>query len=304
MIIKPYTSSIARAIALTLSIGFLSFACVPDLLGQTSSEGKKYLLQYKMKAGETIVTKVDHYAETRTTMAEHDESSRSQTTSRKVWEVKSVDGSGNMTFEYRIDSVRLSQSVGEGEEQTYDSTKDEEVPPMFRPVAETVGKPLATISINPQGQVLDRDKELKAPQLGMGDLTIPLPGNAIAIGERWSVPREIRVKLENGEYKKIKVRELYSLEKVATGVATIRIVTQPLTPVNDPAVESQLIQQLSKGEIRFDIDRGRLLSKRLDWSEEVVGFRGADTSLRYDGRFVEELIDTSRTASRADSKKK
>jgi hypothetical protein len=262
------------------------------------NQGQKYQLQYKMQAGETIVTRVEHFAETRTTMAEHDESSRSQTTSQKVWEVTSVDAEGNMTFDYRIDSVRLSQSVGDDEPQTYDSTKDSEVPDMFRPVAETVGKTLATISINQQGQVLNRDKELQTPQLGMGDLTIPLPAYAIAVGDRWSVPREMRVKLESGEYKKIKVRELYTLEKVATGVATIRIVTQPLTPVNDPAVEAQLIQQLSKGEIRFDMDRGRLLSKRLDWSEEVVGFRGPDTSLRYDGKFIEELQDMQRTAAR------
>jgi hypothetical protein len=269
-----------------------------DLVVAQQSSGKKFLLQYKMQAGETIVTRVEHFAETRTKMAEHDESSRSQTTSKKVWEVKSVDGEGNMTFEYRIDSVRLSQSVGEGEQQTYDSSTDSEVPAMFRPVAETVGKPLATICINPRGQVVERDNDLKTPQLGMGDLTIPLPADPIAVGDRWSVPREIRVKLENGDHKKIKVRELYSLEKVSTGVATIAIVTQPLTPVNDPAVESQLIQQLSKGEIRFDIDRGRLISKRLDWSEEVVGFRGPDTSLRYDGKFVEELQEGTRAASR------
>jgi light-regulated signal transduction histidine kinase (bacteriophytochrome) len=76
-------------------------------------------------------------------------------------------------------------------------------------------------------------------------------------------------------------------------------VTQPLTPVTDRAVEAQLIQQLSKGEIKFDLDRGRMLSKQLDWSEEVVGFRGAETSLRYDAKFTEELISPAkRTASR------
>ncbi len=71
-----------------------------------------------------------------------------------------------------------------------------------------------------------------------------------------------------------KVRELYTLEKVFAGVATIRIETQPLTPVADPAVESQLIQQLSKGTIKFDIDRGPHAQQALDWSDEVIGFRG------------------------------
>ncbi len=274
-------------------------------LGQSTStaqETKKYLLQYKLKPGETIISKVVHVAETRTKMSGQEENSSSRTSSEKEWKVIDVNGDGEMTFEYRINRVSLTQSVGEDQEFSYDSDGDGEVPDIFKPVAETVGKTLATVTINSQGQVLERDKELKTPQLGMGELTLPLPDYAIAVGERWSVPRELRVKMESGIYKKIKVRELYTLQKVSTGVATISIVTQPLTPVSDPAVESQLIQQLSKGELRFDVDQGRLLSKRLDWSEEVVGFRGAETSLRYDGKFVEEILTGSnRTARRLGS---
>jgi len=136
----------------------------------------------------------------------------------------------------------------------------------------------------------------------MGELTLPLPKDPIAIGERWSVPREIRVKLESGKQKSIKVREVYTLDKVATGVATLLIRTEVLTPVKEQAVRAQLIQQLSQGKIKFDIDRGRLISKNLDWQEEVVGFRGADTSLNYDGRFTEEL-QSKRTAARSSTKK-
>lgn len=262
------------------------------------AQSNTYLLQYKLQKGEELVSQVVHVAETRTKMSGQEEASNSRTTSEKAWLVTDVNPKGEMTFEYRIKSVELKQSVGDGNEVTYSSTSKDEVPPMFKPVAESVGKTLATVRINARGQVLDRDKEMKAPKLGMGDLTIPLPEKAIAVGERWSVPRDMRVKLESGAFKTIKVRELYTLRKVATGVATITIETQPLTPVNDPAVEAQLIQQLSKGEIRFDIDRGRMLSKRLDWSDEVVGFRGADTSLRYDSKFTEELVG-KRTASRA-----
>lgn len=266
-----------------------------------AADEPKFLIQYKLKVGEQIVSRVVHVAETRTTMADHEEASNSRTTSEKVWEVTDVNAAGEMTFEYRINSVELSQAVGEDAKLEYSSLKDAEAPDMFKPVADTVGKTLATVTINPRGQVVGRDKELKTPQLGMGDLTIPLPEAPVAVGDRWSVPREIRVKLENGLYKTIKVRELYTLEKVSTGVATLHIVSEPLTPVSDPAVEAQLIQQLSKGEIRFDLDRGRLISKRLDWSQEVVGFRGPDTSLRYDGKYTEELVPTAQTASAAGS---
>ena len=258
----------------------------------------KHALKYKLRAGESLYSKVIHFAETRTKMSDHEESSSSRTTSEIVWEVKSVDAKGNMTFEYRILSVDLAQRVGDKDEIKFNSQTDDTAPSVFKKVAETVNKPLGTITINPRGQVTNRDNDTKNPQLGMGELTIPLPEEPIAVGSEWSVPREMRVKLEDGSQKTIKVRELYTLEKVSAGVATIRIESQPLTPVNDPAVESQLIQQLSKGQIKFDIDRGRMLSKQLDWSEEAIGFRGDNTSLKYDARFTEELLTTvPKTAS-------
>lgn len=253
----------------------------------------KYSLQYKLRAGEALYSKVIHFAETRTKMSDHEEASSSRTTSEKVWEVKSVEANGNMTFEYRILSVDLAQRVGDKDEIKFSSGSDAAVPEVFKKVAETINKPLGLFTINPQGHVTHRDNDTKNPQLGMGELTIPLPEKPIGVGSEWSVPREIRVKLDDGIQKAIKVRELYTLEKVSAGVATIRIESQPLTPVNDPAVESQLIQQLSKGQIKFDVDRGRVLSKQLDWSEEAIGFRGDNTSLKYDARFTEELLTTA-----------
>lgn len=259
----------------------------------------KVLLRYKLKPGEQLVSKVVHLADTHTKMSEHEETSTSRTISEKVWEVSAVTPQGEMTFEYRINSVELAQSIGAGQELKYNSLTDTEAPDMFKHVAETVSQPLATVTINPQGQVIDRDSKLKNPQLGMGELTLPLPDEALAIGAQWSVPREARVKSEAGVHKTIKLRELYTLEKVSAGVATIRIESQPLTPVSDPSTESQLIQQLSKGVIKFDVEHGRMLSKELIWSDEVVGFRGPQTSLRYEAKFTEELLpQTKRTAKR------
>lgn len=270
-----------------------------EAVAQQQAAPAQVVLRYKLQAGEQLTSKVVHFAETRTKMSGHDEASSSRTVTEKVWDVTEVKPNGDMTFEYRIDAVELAQRIGDQEELTYNSLTDDEAPDMFRQVAETVAKPLATVTINPRGQVLNREGDLKSPQLGMGELTLPLPADPVAIGGQWSVPREVRVKNENGVHKTIKVRELYTLEKVSAGVATIRVETQPLTPVSDPNTESQLIQQLSKGQIKFDIDRGRMLSKQLDWSDEVVGFRGPETSLRYDAKFTEELLpSTKRTAGR------
>jgi hypothetical protein len=286
------------ALTCFLTTQLCSSNCCHAQANPSGTSGPKYTIRYKLEPRESLVSKVVHFAETRTKMSELQEASSSRTITEKVWEVSSVNADGDMTFEYRILSVEMVQSVGDQPEQSYNSQTDATAPDLFKQVAETVSKPLATVTINPRGQIVKRDSELKAPQLGIGELTIALPEEAIAIGGQWSVPRECRVKLESGAHKTIKVRELYTLEKVSAGVATIRIQTQPLTPITDPAVEAQLIQQLSKGEIKFDLDRGRMLSKQLEWNDEVVGFRGPETSLRYDAKYTEELLPQSkRTAS-------
>ena len=265
----------------------------------TAAEKDEHLLRYKLQAGEQVVSRVTHFADTHTVMSGVAEESSSRTTSEKVWEVEKVDDDGNMTFVYKIKFVSLAQSVGDGEELKYNSKIDIDVPDIFAQVAKTVDKPLATITINPRGQVTGRVEDKKLPQLGFGGLTIPLPEEAVAVGGSWSVPREMRTKLDDGTYKRIKVRELYTLEKVSAGLATIKLVSQPLTPISDPAVEAKVMQQLNQGTIKFDIDRGRLVRKELNWQEEVIGFRGADTSIRYDAKFTEELVvPTTKTARR------
>ena len=58
---------------------------------------------------------------------------------------------------------------------------------------------------------------------------------------------DVTISLEEGETKIIKTRQHYTLEKVANGMATISIDTQVLTPVNNPKIQSQLVQHLKQG---------------------------------------------------------
>ena len=63
-----------------------------------------------------------------------------------------------------------------------------------------------------------------------------------------------------------------------------------LTPVTNPKIESQLVQRLTEGSIRFDIDAGRVLSQQLDFDKRVLGFNGNNSSLHYVGSFTEEYL--------------
>jgi hypothetical protein len=63
------------------------------------------------------------------------------------------------------------------------------------------------------------------------------------------------------------------------------------------------MQQLSNGELRFDMEKGRMLSKELNWDDSVVGFSGAESQLTYSARYREEL-QAPKVAARPAAKQK
>ncbi len=260
---------------------------------------EKYLLRYDLQPGEQIRYEVTHIAKTKTRIRGAEEVSQVHTISQRHWDVTSVDDRG-MTFSNVIDSVEMTQQQGEQEEVRWTSLGDEDPPAIFERVAEQIGDVISTITVNSRGQESARE-DIGGPKatLGMGSLTLSLPEHPIAVGDSWSVAREVKTKTEDGIVKPIKIRELYTLEKVKTGVATLSLRSEPLTPIREESVRAQVIQQLSNGEIRFDIDNGRMLSKQLDWDETVIGFQGPNSLMEYRARLTEKHVDDiQRTAKR------
>ena len=73
-------------------------------------------------------------------------------------------------------------------------------------------------------------------------------------------------------------------------MATIAVATQVLTPINDPKLQSQLVQRLQRGTIKFDVDAGRLIHKQMDIDQAVFGFSGPDSHMQYLARLTEEPV--------------
>jgi hypothetical protein len=265
-----------------------------------AEEGEKYLLRYQLNPNEQIHYEVTHAAKTKTRLKGAEGVSQVHTVSQRHWAVAEVVEGQEATFDHIIDAVEMTQQQDDQEEVRWNSDSGDEPPKVFQRVHEQIGKTLATVTVNPRGQELRREDHggTKAT-LGMGSLTLALPENAIAVGESWTVPREVRTRTEDGQVKPIKIREVYTLEKVKTGVATLSLRSEPLTPMSDESIRAQVVQQLSNGTIRFDIDNGRMLSKQLDWDETVVGFQGANSMMEYRARLTERLVDdVQRTAQR------
>jgi hypothetical protein len=257
-------------------------------------------LAYRFTAGEIVRTRVVHLATVDTKIKGAAQTTKSRSVSTRAWRIRDIDAAGNITFDNVIERLEMWNSVDGRQEVSYDSETDKSPPPEFVHVAASVGKVLATIKIDPQGRILSRTNNQPQFNPGIGELTIPFPPadkQPIRPGVTWSIPDELRLPLEDGTIKKIQTQQQYRLEKVETGVATISVATQILTPVNDPKLQSQLVQRLQRGTIRFDVDAGRLLYKQLDIDEQVFGFSGANSHMQYLARFTEEpLKESQRTA--------
>jgi len=267
------------------------------------SNPEKHSLRYKFQPGETIRWEVMQQSRVRTTLSGTTQVAETVTKSVKVWRVTDVTSDGTATFEHLVESVDMRNQFSGREEVRYDSLTDETPPPGFEAVAESIGVPLAVVTMNARGEILRRERKpvKAAAQNTEGQMTVPLPDEAIAVGHAWSLPYDLEVPLENGTVKKVKTLQTFKLASVKSGVATIEVATKILTPIHNPAVEAKLIQREQSGTVRFDVDAGRMLHQQLDLDRRVVGFtpNNPASSLHYLTRFTETLLpEGPKTASR------
>jgi hypothetical protein len=265
----------------------------------TAAEPEKYQLRYRFRPGETLHWNVEHRSLTRTAVSGSVQTAETDSFSEKVWRVKEVKPDGTATFEHLVQWVDMRQKLAGSEEVRYDSRKKTKPPMGFEDVAASVGVPITIITMDPQGKILNRDRKLSkgVAAANEGAITIPLPSDLIEIGHSWTFPSDIEVPLESGGVKKIRAVQHFTLESVKTGVASIRVSTQIISPVTDPAIEAQVVQREGAGVVRFDIDAGRIISQQMDVDKHVVGFRGQASSLHYVTRFSEQWVpETAKSA--------
>jgi len=263
---------------------------------------RTYTLRYRFQPGETIRWNVSHRNKVRTTVAGVTQTAESTSESVKVWRVRDVNPDRSATFDYSVERVQMRQRLSGRDEVRFDSESEDEPPLGFEQVAAAVGRPLSKVTLSDCGEILgrERDRTLQtATAENEGDITIPLPAKPVAIGDQWSHPHEVQVRTDAGGQKTVRTLQKFTLENVRHGVATIRVRTTVLTPVRDPAIDAQLTQCAATGEVRFDIDAGRILSQQMDTDKRVVGFRGEASSLHYQTRFAEEILPGEVRTARA-----
>jgi hypothetical protein len=285
---------LAAAVALCLGIAARSDETASS--ESASASGPTHLLRYKFQPGEVLRWQVIHRAKVNTTVSGTTQTAETTTTSVKIWKVLPPDARGNARIEHSVEKVEMRQKLTGRDEVVYNSQTDAAPPLGFEDAAKAVGVPLSIITLDAQGGVIDRQQKHATATDQHGQVTIPLPAEAVPVGHAWSFPYDVQIPLRSGQVKQIKTRQHFRLSEVRDGVATIEMETQVLSPVNDPEVEAQLIQRETRGRAKFDIAAGRIVSQEMDLDKSVIGFSGESSSLHYVMRFSEELLPAAETA--------
>jgi hypothetical protein len=286
---------------LTCAFAAQSLAADESASTAAPTPGQKYTLRYQFRPGEVVRSKVVQQTKIETTISGSTQTAEMTSISTKAWRVTSVAPNGDITFDTYIEAVDMRHQMSGRQEVRYNSQTDKKPPAGYETAAASVGKLLTTITIDPAGKLLKREKKNQLNVDNTGALVVvPLPKEPIAVGEPWSVPMDCTVALDGGETKTLALKNRYQLEKVENGMATISVETV-LPPIDDPKIRAQLIQRMTKGSIRFDISRGRVVSQQTDLDEQVLGFSGPKSSLQYVGRFTEDLLPADAKSANAKS---
>lgn len=279
----------------------VALCLVPEVaLAENAEPQQKYLLRYKFSPGEKVRWEVEHLATVRNTVAGTTQTAETKTTSVKVWEVTKVDDKGDATFTHLVSSVDMFQKLTGRQEVRYNSETDETPPAVFEQAAADVGIPLSEITINNRGETVKREEKRDRPVQSSSHVTILLPEEEVAVGEEWKFPYTEKVAHNDGRVKEVKTQQRFKLLSVRDGIAKISVKTQILTPIHDPVIEAQLVQRETKGNVKFDIEEGRIISQQMDLDKRVHGAQGDASLMHYVTRFTEKILgDEPKTASRA-----
>ncbi len=267
------------------------FSTALDRATKQATQQQQFQLRYQFPAGQQFRWSVEHVSTNKTTMAETSEVMSSRTQSTTIWKVIHVDSLGQATLEQTIERVNGWQKNGDQPPVSYDSAKDAMAPIEFELMSKKVGKPLTTILVDDCGATIAGDTESRQYRFGTGSPWVPFPQEPIAVGHRWYAPDEFVAFNEDKSMKRIKLRVQYELIEVQDGCARIRFNTEILTPIEDPKIRSQILQQITHGEMKFDLARGLMLGKKVNWNEKVQGFQGANSLLHYLGEYNVSFVN-------------
>jgi hypothetical protein len=286
------TLAAVATLALTALV-VAAMALAPAAAADAPVPRGKHLLRYNFALGDVLRYRVSNATNLRTTIDGTTQTVKTQSDSVKVWKVTDVLPSGEIEFVHLVESVKMTNEMPGQPTRSYDSTSGEPPAPGFESAARAVGVPLVVVRMTPEGKITKREDKVAQTAKPTEDapITLELPDQPVAIGEKWSHTYDIVVKKHGGADMQIRTRRVCQLKQVKAGVAVIGVEYQILTPV-DAFIRSQLVERLTKGTVRFDVQRGRVVQQLHEVDRREIGFAGQQSasSMHFVARTQERLM--------------
>lgn len=263
------------------------------------AEDATFELKYKFQPGEFLYYKVSNTMKIVTQYNGASEESQNTSQAWKQLRVVAVDEAGNALLEPMVERVRMSAIRDEEEAAKYDSAEDAEAPPQFQQLQETIGKVMARVNVTVHGELnqvqttphsnpsLVEAAKKKDPRL---NFLIVLPTTPVRINDTWKDRFETEVTVDKGLMQKVTVQRAYTLAAIKGSIATIKLKTSVVTPIDDPQLKVQLIQRTPSGIIEFDLEKGRIVLMKTGVDEVVVNAFGPKSSMSAVTSSTEELL--------------
>jgi hypothetical protein len=255
-------------------------------------------LKYAFEVNQPTFYEVDQTVEIVSQKDRAKATDRNESHTLKHYRVIAVEDTGNALLELVIDKVRMSAKTDGSDEIAFDSDSQDEPPARFENVRQAIGKPLARITVTPQGEIkstlwLNGQKNAagETPDAEAGNnFLILLPERPVRPGDAWQDKSEVRVFVSPTLTRSITIMRNYELTGVKDGLATISVSASVLTPVRDPKIEGQLIQRTPSGTIVFDVAKGTIVSRDLKLDKTVIGVFDDNSSMRVVSDKTEKLV--------------
>lgn len=284
---------------------FSPLLCLGGLLltAALPAEETSYLLRYKFQPDQSVHYDVRDVSELTTRHNAFVETAKNNSEVRRHFRVVSVNAQGVATLELSLDRVKMTAQFGNHPEVKYDSTAKDVPPKQFREVHRAIGTVQARGEFSRTGQLLKvipvgpGAKEIADLSSNTQNPLVVFPEEPVKLQGAWKETLTVDVAVDRTLKRPVKLLRTYKLEKVEDGIAEISLQTVVITPVNDPALEAQLIQRTPGGVVRFDLEKGMLLSRKLTVEDSVIGAFGAQSSVAARSEHLEKLVTAEELAA-------
>jgi hypothetical protein len=248
--------------------------------GQPAANGS-WQLKYKFQQGQDVRFQLELDSDIAVQQAGVASKSNYQSAFERHFHVSAVEPDGSAVLDLFIDSVQLTYSFDDHPRVTYDTRNEKVSPPQgFERVKDSVGRLLGQAKMSPRGKLVKLTRPLQgASDDSSQNFLDVLPEGPVQLGDQWHDDIQVKIEAAKNLTQRITIRRRYTLESVDAGVATIRVQSAELTPIEDPRVIAQIAQQTPEGTILFDIEKGMTTARDLRCSRVVPGAAGPGSVL-------------------------